>query len=328
MKIAIVSQSQMEPKEPWQNHTELYTKDGTQVRDICSALKDFPYKFQIYKTLPEIKSEIESHSFHSDLVFPLLENCFSRNSNGLIPALWELYSIPYVGNDTYINILTSDKLRFKDFCTAIHIQTPPHILIRTASMDMAVRLVQDSCLKFPLVLKYRFGTMSYKIRKVNHIREFIQAASEMDFQANDLLCEEYIQGHEISVPIIGTSPHAHVLAVLDYFDSENKPLELYDSVWKGERDEEVKLVPLEKKHPYQKVIAEQSLRLYNYLGFRDYARMDFRLSYDGTPYLLEANSVPYFGYNSAFDPISYGYERTFGSVLDEILQSAYNRDKQ
>ena len=48
-----------------------------------------------------------------------------------------------------------------------------------------------------------------------------------------ILCEQYIEGKEISVPVIGTAPDEKILSVIEYTDSEKNPLEIYDEFWKG-----------------------------------------------------------------------------------------------
>lgn len=55
-------------------------------------------------TRNSIKSYLDGRqerNTEDEIVFSLIENCFERNYPALIPSLWELLGIPYVGNDAY-----------------------------------------------------------------------------------------------------------------------------------------------------------------------------------------------------------------------------------
>lgn len=65
--------------------------------------------------------------------------------------------------------------------------------------------------------------------------------------------------------------------------------------------------------------------MYNFLGYQDYARFDFRLDNDGHAYLLEGNPLPALSYESAFDPKSYGLDISFNEILMQIINFAAKR---
>ena len=72
-------------------------------------------------------------------------------------------------------------------------------------------------------------------------------------------------------------------------------------------------------------IADSSLRAFEALGCRDFARMDFRISPDGIPYFLEVNPLPGLNPKSGDLPIMAGkvgltYENLIAAVLDASLQ--------
>ena len=66
-------------------------------------------------------------------------------------------------------------------------------------------------------------------------------------------------------------------------------------------------------------------KIYQFLNYKDYARFDFRMDYNGKPYLLEGNPLPALAYESAFDPLSYGESQSFSMILSEIVENAINR---
>jgi D-alanine-D-alanine ligase len=72
-------------------------------------------------------------------------------------------------------------------------------------------------------------------------------------------------------------------------------------------------------------IADSSLRAFDALGCRDFARMDFRISPEGTPYFLEINPLPGLNPKSGDLPIMAGkmgwsYEALISAILNAALQ--------
>jgi D-alanine-D-alanine ligase len=72
-------------------------------------------------------------------------------------------------------------------------------------------------------------------------------------------------------------------------------------------------------------IADSSLKAYEALGCRDFARMDFRISPEGTPHFLEINPLPGLNPKSGDLPIMAGkmgwtYEALISVVLNAALQ--------
>lgn len=259
-----------------------------------------------------------------DLVFPCIECCFERNTNGFIPAILQIKGIPFIGNDSYINTIVSDKHLFENIANSLGIRTPKSKLIhKQDSMELS-RYIHE--IELPCILKYQYGSMSYHTMKISNFEQLKEQISFMIAQDNGpILCEEYIEGHELSVPVIGTAPNEQILAVIEYTDSAMKPLEIYDDFWKGKNDLQVELTALDDSLPSIKEIIYSVHKIYRYLNYKDYARFDFRLDCKGQPYLLEGNPLPALAYESAFDPISYGKDMSFDAVLAHIIENAAKR---
>ena len=146
--------------------------------------------------------------------------------------------IPFIGNDSYINTIASDKYLFKNIVTSLGIRTPKSKLIYKLDSQTLSDIIQD--IKIPCILKYQYGSMSYHTIKISDLEHFKNHVLFMLNQNNGpILCEEYIEGHEISVPVIGTAPNEQILAVIEYTDFNNEPLDIYDEYWKGKNDSQV-----------------------------------------------------------------------------------------
>lgn len=325
MEIGILAQYNFDNIPKWQKHPEIY-HDFNAVQDIVNALVGSFHQVRTWGNFSEFYNDISNGRARIDLLLPLLENCFSRSNNGLIPAFLIMQGVPFIGNDIYVNTITSDKKLLKDLCTLWGIPTPIGFLIDHDNVGHLDVLFRMHHMDFPVVVKYRYGTMSYRTWRVGNMATLNILAKQM-LEQNDgeILCETYIEGKELTVPIVGTGTNARVLSVIEYTDGEHRPLTLYDRRWKTELDEQVLLCRPSIPEPVMQKIIDYSMRLYCNIGFHDLGRMDFRLSQQGVPFLLEANSIPNLSINSAFDPQSYGCPHPFAEILNDIVSSAVAR---
>ena len=320
MKIGILYQDIRYQTIPWQKNQEIYNRTAHRVEEMAKTLTEMGYETTIFSSLYDCLNQAS----YIDLVFPCIECCFERNTNGFIQSILQMKRIPFIGNDSYINTIASDKYLFKNIVTSLGIRTPKSKLIYKLDSQTLSDIIQD--IKIPCILKYQYGSMSYHTIKISDLEHFKNHVLFMLNQNNGpILCEEYIEGHEISVPVIGTAPNEQILAVIEYTDFNNEPLDIYDEYWKGKNDSQVELKALNHSILSTQEIIHSVHQVYRYLNYHDYARFDFRLDYQGKPFLLEGNPLPALAYESAFDPKSYGQDVSFGTILSDIVKSAIKR---
>lgn len=243
----------------------------------------------------------------------------------MVPDLLELMNAAYVGSNPYAHMVAADKKMFQNVCRDIGLRCPHTIeLQRNDSAKMLQDKLKQSTLSFPLVLEYRYGTMSYGLSLVQNIQSLCSEVERLLTQepGGSVLCQEYISGREITVPIVGTGIDARALGVIQYTGPGQKPLLIYDMQWKNELDKLVQLLPLQPDAALTHDILSGCLRLYRHLQLRDMSRIDLRVTDDGDAYVLEANCIPFLGHGGAFDPLSYGGHLTLRDIILEIIHSA------
>jgi len=107
--------------------------------------------------------------------------------------------------------------------------------------------------------------------------------------------QEYLEGRDVNVAIIGNPPGPHMLLPITEEDYSSVPAGWpkicgFESKWDPESPYwGIKSVPTTLDKKTQDFIADCSRRLFHRLGVRDYARFDWRLDGEGRPRLLEAN---------------------------------------
>ena len=328
MEIALLLQSNSNECKFWRRHGELYDKDHNQAVTMSAILKQSGYYTTIWLSLKDFIKAKYAQGKKDIIVFPMIENCFERNRSCIVPSALELCGFPYVGSDAYAQMITADKKLFKDICETIGLVCPRGIEItHQMTQPHVMSALDNSGLLFPVVLKYRYGTMSFGVCKVNDYATLFSASEMLLEQEPDssLICEEYIDGEEATVPIIGTGDQARALALVQYTDNNGCPLELYDLSWKRDRDEDVEMYTYPSGVKWVEDIKRKCLYLHKYLGLRDMSRIDLRITKDHRAYFLEANCLPNLCINSAFDPKSYDCGQQFSDILLEIIASAKAR---
>ena len=325
MKVALISQ---DVDRVWRRHTELYGGDCHHIQEISRILTQHGISVSTWNSVKSYLDGRQERNTEDEIVFSLIENCFERNCPALIPSLWEMLGIPYVGNDAYAFTVTSDKMLFQDICHGIGLKCPCSFEISASTTAEEIQKnVAERHLAYPFVLKYRYGTMSYGLSIAQNFSMLLSEVERLLSAESEslVLCQEYIPGMEATVPIVGTDQSAHALALIQYTEPDQKPLYLYDTKWKFELDDLVELVPFPNEDPFTKNILQDCLKLHRHLGLRDMSRIDLRITASGDVYFLEANCIPGLGYHGAFDPRSYGESQSFDDIILEIVRSAWLR---
>jgi D-alanine-D-alanine ligase-like ATP-grasp enzyme/SAM-dependent methyltransferase len=206
------------------------------------------------------------------LVRLLLENCGAR----------------IVGSDARACFLADNKAAAKARLADAGIPVPPGIVIHTDSWEL------PSWLRPPLVLKPAFEHMSRGVRVVETEREARTAASQLlKTLKQPVLAESYIPGEELAVSLLEGPDGLQVLPPLEWglnagdANILTEEFKLIDPV--GADRGTLRAALSRKLHGEIEALAH---RAFDALGLRDYARFDLRLSPNGTPFFLEANTTP------------------------------------
>lgn len=147
-----------------------------------------------------------------------------------------------------------------------------------------------------------------------------------------VLIEEFIEGREISVGIVGNGRNIEIFPPLEFLFPEAQSPELkirsYEYKWGGEKEV---MVPAQVSDELLQLLREHSRKAFEVTECRDYARMDFRVSNEGYPYLLEVN------YNPGIGPNSNGLNNTltmmasfsgitFEQLIEKLINGAFKRE--
>lgn len=160
-----------------------------------------------------------------DVAFIALHGRFGED--GTIQGMLELAGIPYVGSGVLASALAIDKIMARKVMQADGIPMAKGISIESRSMtnDLIDRVICE--LGFPVVVKPNKEGSSFGLSIARSAEEFGPAV-ELAFKYDDsVLLEEYIDGIEITVPVLGNEeltalPIIEIVPTNSYYDTESK----------------------------------------------------------------------------------------------------------
>jgi D-alanine-D-alanine ligase len=294
-------------------------------------------RFSYLNTHQTLFNDLLRNKHKIDYIFNLCDEGYNNEARKElhIPALLELYGIPYTGSGPQCLAYCYDKSLIRGIAKEIGVPVARAFFVRSEDN------VFDLNIDFPVIAKPNFADSSFGITKksvANSIEELNDAILKIrhDFgYESSILVEEFLTGKEISVGIIGNPPESYTVLPLIEEDYSLLPPDLpkicgYEAKWEPDSPyfNLLHSIPADLSEDVEKQIIENCVKLFTRLECRDYCRFDFRLDASGIPKLLEVNPNPgwcWDGHLAKMAAISnIGYPR----LLEQILQAAEHRISQ
>ena len=224
-----------------------------------------------------------------DLVFNICEGLHGRAREAQVPALLELYGIPYTFGDPLTCALTLDKALAKRVVRDAGLRTPA-FAVASDPQDLS-----DLDVPFPLFVKPVAEGTGKGVDERSRVDTPEQLASVCrdlwDRFAQPVLIEAYLPGREFTCALLGTDAQAEVLGTLALTIRADAPTQDYSYVVKEQCETYVHYYAMEAG-PLRDEVEALSLAAYRVLGGRDTGRVDVRLDTEGRPSFIELNPLP------------------------------------
>jgi D-alanine-D-alanine ligase len=267
-----------------------------------------------------------------DFVFNISEGLGNyRSREAQVPSVLEMLDIAYSGADPQCLAVCLDKHLTKKIVSLAGIPTPKWFLI---SSKEQFDTLDWNRLPYPVFIKPAQEGSSKGIRLASRIESPAPAkdmvAKLWEQYHQPVMIEQYISGDEVTVGIVGNPPDSKVIGIMRVLLKSRKKDFVYSLEIK--RDWE-RLVDYEcpAKLPSNVLakIKEYSLQVFEILECRDFGRVDFRISADGTPYFLEINPLAGLNPRSSDLPImSRLVGITYYELIASILKASLQRYPQ
>jgi D-alanine-D-alanine ligase len=205
--------------------------------------------------------------------------------DGTVQGALELLGIPYTGPGVMASSIAIDKLMTKHIWRADGLPTPAWKKVDSAAATRAA----FAELGAPMIVKPAREGSTIGLTKVKSVEQCDAAFALAAGTHDDVLCEQFISGDEVTVPVLGTGANARALPVIRIKAPDGN----YDYQNKYFTHTTKYLVPCGLPEGEEAHIQGLVLKAYKSLGCRGWARADVMIdAVTRKPYLLEINTSP------------------------------------
>jgi D-alanine-D-alanine ligase len=260
-----------------------------------------------------------------ELIFNIAEGRgIGRSREARVPAVCELLGIPHTGSDPLTLAATLDKDCAKRLVRDAGVPTPRWVLVDRPAEALRGLLFD---LPLPVILKPAYEGSSKGIRFkcfIDNQDELIDTADSLrTAYRQPVLAEEFIEGDELTVGMVGNPPS--ILGVMRILPTQTDRPFVYSLEVKRDWKDRVRYeCPAQLKPEVTSAVERASRAVWQALGCRDVARIDFRLRND-VPYFLEANPLPGLSPSTSdlifiTDRVGISHRELIGRILDAAVR--------
>lgn len=243
-------------------------------------------------------------NYSPDVILNFVESIEGvSNLESYIAGVFDLLGVPYTGNNPISLGNCLIKSRTKQILNSHGIKTPRHFISKLNHYPTPKELL----LRYPAILKLVREDASIGISEfsvVNNQNDLKERLNYLFSTYNqDVIIEEYIEGRELNVAVLGDQILPISEIRFDGLPEELPKIITYEAKWSPSSVYYKHTTPkcpavLDKKLRIK--IEQMALDAYKALECRDYARVDIRLSQKNIPYVIEVNPNPDISPDSGF----------------------------
>ncbi len=264
----------------------------------------------------------------SDLIFNVCESLGgAADEERRIATILELLEKRFTGSGSLALALAGDKSLSKKLFEFHGVRSPDFAIIAPEHVEGSPSLTSFPLIVKPITMDASIGINAKSV--VNTVEEMMERifAVHAEFHTPALV-EQYIEGREIYVAMLGNPPD--VLPPIEW-DLSKLPPELpriagSEAKWEHDFKEAREFVPQDivADETIMSRIREAAVGAWNALLVRDYARIDIRLAADGTPYVIEVNPNPWLDNRAEFAMAARRGkpEMSYGDTIERIVELA------
>lgn len=263
-----------------------------------------------------------------DVVFNIAEGSNKRAREAQVPAVCDLLGIEHTASDATCLALTLDKAITKKLLSQDGILTPNSRLYTGSSRHL------EAGLRFPVIVKPNQEGTSKGIgdKSVVMSQEEMHAEAEKQWKRfhAPILCEEYIDGREFTVGVLGSNT-LKVLGPMEIvFTPKAGKFPVYSFEAKQDNPADNPIFglqcPVSLGREMDRKIATFAKKAFRSLGCRDVARIDFKVDSRGNIFFIEINPLP--GLSPGFSDLVILAEKSgmpYENLIKRILSPAIQR---
>jgi D-alanine-D-alanine ligase len=243
-----------------------------------------------------------------------------------IPLLFEMYRIPFSCYSADGLFLSHNKFHAYSIAKQLGIPVPrSYYITRDMVGDFGIEA-------FPVVVKPNNmgGSEGVSFRSFardpEELREAVEALLKL---FNELIACEYLPGMELTLGLVRHEDEIIPLALksMQFVNFGGNPaMYTYEFKWDESRlgDKQLFIKPFDGDPAIKERVIDDSIRLFEVLECRDFARIDWKCDAQGVPRFIDFNENPMFGNESSFlyclEQAGYTRRDFFTMIIDNLLQ--------
>jgi D-alanine-D-alanine ligase len=326
LRILVLVHETLVPPETLEGVGEQAAAEYRTEYDVVSCLRESGHEVRpigIGDSLTELRAAIQD--WQPQVCFNLLEEFGGIVTyDQHVVAYLELLRQAYTGCNPRGMMLSRDKVLSKQILAYHRIPTPHFAVFRRGG---TVRIPKS--LRFPLFVKSATEDASLGISQASIVEDPARLAERIGFihahTQSDALVEEYVDGREFYVGVIGNE-RIRTLPPWEFSFGELKAGRAAIATRKAKWDR-----AYQKRHgitsgragDLPEGLADRldrlARRVYRALHMTGYARIDFRVREDGTPFVLEANANPNLERDEDFADSAQHADVAYPELLQKII---------
>lgn len=240
------------------------------------------------------------------LCFNMIHGTFGED--GALQAVLDARGVPYTGEGEAGSRLAFDKLASKRSFEAAGVPTPRWEVLLPGCRPTV---------PLPLVVKAPREGSSVGVHLVRAAGELEAALADCAALDREILVEELVEGRELTVGVVGDRalPIVEIRPREGFYDYANK-------YTKGASDY---FCPAPLDEVTTRRVQEVGLAAHRALGLEVYSRVDILLRADGSPFVLETNTIPGMTETSLLPKAAAAEGTSFLALCEEIARLSLQR---
>lgn len=240
--------------------------------------------------------------------------------NGLLQGYLDMMGVHYSSCSHLSSTITFDKITTKRTVAPFGIPLAKEVIITPGDEISEDEIVEK--LSLPLFVKPNASGSSFGVTRVTKKSEIRKAIEDARLESSDVLIEECILGTELACGVLLTSKHQMAFPVTEivpkgaYFD--------YEAKYTEGGSQEITPARIPKKS--FELVQSYALTVAKACRCFGLVRVDFILTPDGVPYMIEVNSIPGLGEASLVPKQARSLGITLGELFDMVIEDSFPND--
>lgn len=205
--------------------------------------------------------------------------------NGILQGYFDLIGLKYSCCGVLAAALSFNKFACNQYLKNFGAKVASSMLVSPGASVNPAEVVAN--LGLPCFIKSNVGGSSFGVTKVKEEAQILPAIDKAFAEGGDVIIESFLKGTEITCGMYKTHEKTVVFPITEVVP-ENEFFD-YDAKYNGQVSE---ITPARISDEMTKKVQEETKKYYDILGCKGIVRIDYIITEDGVPHVLEANTTP------------------------------------